>query len=304
MNLPSNEEMKLLPGKTVKFISEVSLGLGNNTVQVEAVDKAGNRASLEQYVERERDLMASLNMSCRALLIGVNEYRHWSGLSNPISDITALDEELRENYGFQTEILLNPTASEIRSKIRSYYKEQFSENGELLIVLSGHGHFDELSKIGYFVAADGLRPSDDPNFETYIGYPILQNVITNIPCKHVLVVIDACFAGTFFQEIAMKGEDDIYQEIPREEFILRKLEFKTRQLFTSGGREYVPDGRPGHHSPFMRKFLEGLRNYGGEDGILTVEELKVKYMDYVKPQPFLLELLGNDPGSCFLFIAR
>ena len=61
-------------------------------------------------------------------------------------------------------------------------------------------------------------------------------------------------------------------------FIERKKKYKTRLYLTSGGKEYVPDGRPGHHSPFARKFLEALRNYGGNDGILTVNEI----IQYVK----------------------
>ncbi|HUU28407.1 MAG TPA: caspase family protein [archaeon] len=305
LTAPKPEEMALLPGKTVKFTAEASLAQGKNTVRIEALDQAGNRAALEQIFDyKEKDLLASLNMGCHALLIGINEYDNCGKLRNPVTDIETLDKELKENYGFQTKILLNPDKEEILSTIRSYYNRQFSENDELLIMLSGHGHFDEPTKTGYFVPADGRKPADDPNFSTYIGYPILQNVITYIPCKHILTVIDACFAGTFFSEIALKGEDSFYKEIPREEFILRKMSYKTRQLFTSGGREYVPDGRPGSHSPFMRKFLEGLRNFGGEDGILTVEELKTNYMDYVDPQPFLLEFLGNEPGGSFLFIAR
>ena len=102
----------------------------------------------------------------------------------------------------------------------------------------------------------------------------------------------------------MKGAEDPYRELPPKEKIVRKMQFKTRMMMTSGGKEYVPDGRPGHHSPFMRKFLEGLRNYGGSDRILGTDELKVLYMDSVDPQPFLLEFGDNQPGSSFLFIAK
>ena len=301
---PGGEEMKLLPGKTVKFITEVSLDVGSNSIRIEAVDSAGNRDSVEQIIDRKSELLASLNMTCRALLIAVNDYQNWGKLHNPITDIRALDQELRENYDFQTNVLVNPKKTEILSSVRNYYNQEFFENDELLIVLAGHGHFDELSKTGAFISTDAKTPSQDPNFETYIGYPILENLITHIPCKHILVVLDACFGGTFFREVAMRGEDDVYRELPPKEKILRKMKFKSRMLLTSGGKEYVPDGRPGDHSPFMRRFLEGLRNYGGTDKILGVDELKVIYMDAVNPQPFLGEFLDNEPGSNFLFIAN
>jgi Caspase domain/PEGA domain len=301
---PSIDEENLFPGKTIKFMAEVFLTKGANRILIEAVDKVGNKKPLEQIIEREEDLLASLNITFRALLIGIQDYEHWGKLGNPVYDVKALNRELIESYGFNTVLLRDASRSEILTCIRSYYKQKFDENDELLIVLSGHGHFDEQSRTGYFVARDGEKPSDDPNFETYIGYPILQNLITNIPCKHILVVIDACFGGTFFQEIALRGEEDLYMELPPKEKILRKLKFKTRMMITSGGKEYVPDGRLGHHSPFMRKFLEGLRNYGGSDRILGTDELKVMYMDGVDPQPFMLEFGDNEPGSNFLFIAK
>ena len=42
---PSKEEMELLPGNTVKFISEISLSAGSNKIQIEAIDSTGNRNS-------------------------------------------------------------------------------------------------------------------------------------------------------------------------------------------------------------------------------------------------------------------
>ena len=120
-----------------------------------------------------------------------------------------------------------------------------------------------------------------------------------------MLVLDACFGGTFNIQIAMRGGEDSSRELTKEEFIIRKLNFQTRLMLSSGGKEYVPDGRPGRHSPFMRKFLEGLRGFGGQDGILTIEELMVNYMNYVEPEPQLLEFqFGNEPGSSFLFIAQ
>jgi hypothetical protein len=72
---------------------------------------------------------------------------------------------------------------------------------------------------------------------------------------------------------------------------------------SSGGKEYVPDGRPGQHSPFTRKFLEALRSYGGEDGVLTINEI-LSYIEKVDPQPRFGEFGNNEPGSDFLFIKK
>ena len=95
----------------------------------------------------------------------------------------------------------------------------------------------------------------------------------------------------------------MYTEVTNEEFIQRKQKYKTRLYLTSGGKEYVPDGRPGHHSPFARKFLESLRNYGGNDRILTMNEI-IQYIERVEPQPRFGEFGDNEPGSDFLLLVK
>src|SRR5262249_57607812 len=57
-------------------------------------------------------------------------------------------------------------------------------------------------------------------------------------------------------------------EVDDTEFLKRKLKYDARQLLTSGGKEYVPDGIAGHHSPFAARFLDALATRGGPDGIL------------------------------------
>jgi len=87
------------------------------------------------------------------------------------------------------------------------------------------------------------------------------------------------------------------------EFIQRKLKFRSRIYLTSGGKEYVKDGRPGQHSPFARQFLTALREFGGSDGIITKSELK-GYMEVLAQQPMMGDFGTYEPGSDFIFIAR
>ena len=100
-----------------------------------------------------------------------------------------------------------------------------------------------------------------------------------------------------------RGGDDIYTELTPAEYIQRKLRFKTRKYLTSGGKEYVPDGRPGRHSPFAAKLLESLRNYGGKDKIITLPEIMV-YVEKLNPEPRTGPFGDNEPGSDFIFVAQ
>ena len=147
---------------------------------------------------------------------------------------------------------------------------------------------------------------NDETKSTYLAHSNLRTYVDNIPCNHILLAMDVCFGGTFDQAIAKAGGSRgmrMYNEVSNLEFIKRKLKFKTRKYITSGGKEYVPDGRPGHHSPFARKFIEALRNYGGQDKILTLGELKT-YLERVKPEPRAGEFGQNEPGSDFVFVAE
>lgn len=116
--------------------------------------------------------------------------------------------------------------------------------------------------------------------------------------------MDVCFGGTFDQAVAYRGmEDEVYKEASQAEIVTRKLSFKTRRYLTSGGKEYVPDGRPGMNSPFARKLLEAFRSRGGKNMVLTLGALTT-YAEALKPQPRSGEFGDNAPGSDFVFVAR
>ncbi|MBI9052982.1 MAG: caspase family protein [Bacteroidales bacterium] len=238
----------------------------------------------------------------RALVFATNIYDSFSELVNPVLDATTVADELQSNYFVQTELVINPTLKEAIEKIREYAKMDYGKNDNLLIFFAGHGIYDEVFKEGYVISRDSK--SDDVAKTSYLSHSNLRTMVNNIPCDHILLVMDVCFGGTFDPLIASKSRGaDIYTEVTNEEFIQRKKKYKTRLYLTSGGKEYVPDGRPGHHSPFARKFLESLRNYGGNDGILTINEI-IQYIEKVEPQPRFGEFGDNEPGSDFIFLVK
>ncbi len=237
-------------------------------------------------------------------MIGSDDYDEWPQLSNPVFDAKTIEQELRTNYGFKTELLLNPTKVQLLSKIREYAKKSYMPDDQLFIFIAGHGQFDDVFQEGYIVCKDSKK--NDETHETYIPHSSLRTYVNNIPCNHIFLAMDVCYGGTFDQAIARSGSrggDDIYSDITPAQFIKRKLQFKTRRYLTSGGKQYVPDGRPGAHSPFARKLLEAFRNYGGSDHILTLGEI-ITYVETINPEPKYGEFGDNEPGSDFIFVAR
>jgi len=290
------------------FKGKTALSTGQNVIILKATDRHGNTARREVMLEVQstvsnpsntNDDLKSVMGRQRALLFASNDYEHWGDLVNPIPDTKAIASDLEEIYGFQVEVVENPTKEEVMLTLRSYAKKTYAENDELLIFFAGHGHFDELVKQGYLVTTDSRL--NDETQGTYISHSDLRYIIDNIECEHILLIMDVCFGGTFDPVVARRGEEDAIQN--RRDYISRKLRYRTRRYITSGGKEYVPDGTPGEHSPFARKLLEALRSEGGNDGILNIEDINY-YIQSVYPKPLSGEFGNNEPGSDFIFIAH
>ena len=290
------------------FSREVKLGFLDNEIIVKGIDmdKRFTEDTIRMYrIFDKNNVNETAGMYRKgrdyALLIGTDEYQAMPRLSNPVNDINTVAQELETNYSVKVEKVINPTLNEIYSAIRRYSKTVFANDDQLFIMIAGHGEYDEVFKEGYLVAKDSKK--EDEGKQSYLSHSNLRTLLNNIPCQHILLVLDACFGGTFDQSASSRGGDGVYAGIGKEEFILRKLKYKTRLYLTSGGKEYVPDGRPGHHSPFTRKFLDALRNQGGDDKILTFSEI-VNFTDKVVPEPRKGEFGDNQPGSDFLFIKK
>lgn len=240
-----------------------------------------------------------------ALFISVTDYDEWNDLRNPISDAEAIAKELKEEYGFQTDILRNPTRNEIYQKLEAYRQMTFASNSQLFIFFSGHGDFREATSEGFFIPKDGKL--DDPFQDSYIPHTRLERLVNNIPCDHILLAIDACFSGTFDRKIAIDrarpgirpGSTTSLNE--KQRFILRKLKHRSRLYLTSGGKERTPDGD--RYSPFTIRILEGLRSYGIDDGILSFTEL-LGFMEKAIPSPRAGQFGTHEPGGSFLFIVE
>jgi len=284
------------------FERNFTLQTGDNEIKIVAEDLRGNVSMESRMINYAgAELMARNDY---ALLFATDDYDDWNDLTNPINDATTIARELEEVYGFQVDLVTNPNRRDVLFKLREYAKKSYLDNDQLFIFIAGHGQFDQFFNQGYLVCKDSRRA--DEVKESYLSHANLREIVNNIPSKHTFLAIDACFGGTFDPTIAKaghRGNDDIYSELTAQEFIQRKLRYQTRKYLTSGGKEYVPDGRPGRHSPFAAKILEALRNYGGNDKIITLPELMI-FVEKINPEPRTGSFGDDEPGSDFVFVAK
>lgn len=236
-----------------------------------------------------------------ALLFATDEYDTWQPLANPISDAQAIAQELQDTYGFASELVLNPTRERIVAKLRQYSKKRFGPGDQLFIFFAGHGLFDDVFRQGFIVARDSRI--EDETRGTYESYDDLRTIIDSMPAKHILLVMDACYSGTFDPKLAETRGRDSYANFTLPELFAKTVTKPTRMYLTSGGRDYVPDGAPGHHSPFAAHLLTALRTYGGKQGYLTFSNI-LSSVESTRPHPQWGAWGGNEPGSEFLFINK
>lgn len=237
-----------------------------------------------------------------ALFFANDDYNvnpHFRNLKNPVKDAKAIEKELKEVFGFQTRIFSNYSKGQIYQKLEEWQQKTFLEDAQLFVFFTGHGIFNELETKGYFV------PNvKDADYGHYIDLTSLGNIITKIPCKHILLAIDACYSGTIDEEIAFKGgkfKRPGTEEGDRANMIHQQLRNKTRLLITSGGKKRTPDGED--HSPFTNAILSGLRSayVNGEQLFLWTDLLA--QLERVSPIPHQGHLRGHEDGG-FVFVVE
>lgn len=226
------------------------------------------RAQVQRGVSLPRQQSAIQgNGAYYALIIGINEYPNLPKLQTAVGDAQAVDQILRQRYGFQTTLLIDAQAT--RSNIIdafSDYRGRLQGNDNLLIYYAGHGALD--GGRAYWLPVDS-RPKSPANW-------IIAEEITKgmqvIPARHVLVISDSCYSGSLTRDIPVDSAPT-----DRAKYLQTMIDSKSRVLISSGRNEPVADGGSGGHSVFANALLKGLR--GDTDPIFTASSLFHQYVE-------------------------
>lgn len=186
--------------------------------------------------------------------IAIDEYQSnvWPNLNNAVFDVEKISQILIDKYSFEIfhGSLTNSQAT--RDNIYSAFisiKQFVDSSDNLIILFTGHGQMNPQTKRGYWVPTDGTT-----NPSTLIENSVIKDFIEDIDAKHIWLISDSCFSGTFLTRTRGVIEEKEYT----------KLTFnKSRWMLASGSEERVSDGQPGQHSPFAKyliRFLEKNSN--------------------------------------------
>ncbi|MCB0637699.1 MAG: caspase family protein, partial [Lewinella sp.] len=237
----------------------------------------------------------------QALLFAVNNYQFMDELNYPIPNARAIAAELENHYGFQAEVVENPTFDEVDQALKryrqAYAESDFAPEGQLLIFFSGHGIQEGAN--GYFMASDS-----DPQYpqRTALEYDYYRDLIDQINCDHILVAIDACHSATFDPHYGIRNNREFSRpgEANFDHVLANHDTYLTRCFWSS---DLVGQPTP-DKSDFADQLLAGLQAPTPAIGYRRSSELFAVHLELARPSPGGGRFGKDDPNGCFLFFQK
>ncbi len=267
-----------------------------------------------------------------AIVIGINEYQNGiPRLRNAVRDVESVAQVLRDGHGYEVELLRDEQASlaGLRALMAALPTDKrLDADTRLILYFAGHGIAEETDADatgpqGFLIPQDAKR--DD--LASFLPMIEVQELLPKLPCKHLLLLLDCCFAGAFrwsqTRNLATKPAT-LYRE--RYDRYLRD---PARQVITSAAADEraldaVAGGKLGRrstesgNSPFAEALCKGLQGEADvrvrgqpEDGVIVASELHAYLEDYFMrleqqqersiQKPLLWSLSGGDKGQ-FVFL--
>ena len=188
-----------------------------------------------------------------ALIIGNDSYDSMSDLQTAGNDAIAVEQILREKYGFETVLLLNANHKTMLSAIERM-RVSLGPQDNLVIYYAGNGELDEQSGRGYWLPTDASAT----NKSKWVSNTSITAMIDTMTAKHVLVIADSCYSGTLSRSSVARPLPETSADLKRE-WLKAIAQSRVRTVLSSGGVKPVLSGSPGsRHSVFAAHFLESL----------------------------------------------
>jgi hypothetical protein len=249
---------------------------GENDVVLSITNTKGGRVSGSRKVKVGANTLNELMYANRkdyALIFATDRYDFWNSQVSPIADALALEEVLKFTYGFETEVVKNPSQKDILRKLEEYKARSFSSQDQLLIYFSGTCYFDWLMGYGYIVTASSAK--NDTKKTSYIQQRSLRDALEKFSCQNILLTVDVCCADLADTRAGLNS----VTINPTQQEVVTKLMKPTRKFLITGSTEYLP-GTDSKRSPFSERLITTLQQNSAVKRILTFSELNASFKNY------------------------
>ena len=233
-----------------------------------------------------------------AVVIGIDAYGpSIPRLTTAVNDAARLAALLRDEHGYETILLTGDEPGRrhegaLAALFTQELPARMGEDDRLLVYFAGHGVAldGDDGPAGYLIPQDA-RPDDR---STFLAMTDLHAWLTALSCRHMLAILDCCFAGAFrwastrhigaLPEVIHKERFDRYLRSPAWQVITsasydqRAIDVLTGSVAASLGTRKEDDRQ---HSPFAQALFDALQGAGdlvpkGQgDGVITASELAV-----------------------------
>jgi WD40 repeat protein len=264
-----------------------------------------------------------------AIVIGINEYQNKiPKLKTARRDAEVLAEILEKEHQYDEVVLITdetefkPTLQNLLILLEERLPKEIKPTNDdrLLFYFAGHGIARDSDKgpAGCLVPQD----ADVEKSENLLPMQKLHECLTALSCRHLLVILDCCFAGTFRWSSTRLAT--VIPRVVHKEHYDRFIKSPAWQAITSAAHnqealDILCDNRGGaNHSPFAEGLFKALRGEGdlipagkkGQppgDGVITAAELYLYLRDHVelssqeRQTPGIWTLSKHDQGE-FIFL--
>ena len=232
-----------------------------------------------------------------ALVIGNNAYRNLTKLETAANDARVVASLLKQDYGFETTLLLDGTRVNVIDALARYWARLKSDDN-LLIYYAGRCALDKVTGSGHWLPVDATKDSA----ASWVSVTDVTTMLRAIRARHVMVVSDSCYSGTLVRAGSGKTESAA-ERVAR---VKRLLGRRGRTALTSGGLEPVSDSDGGGHSVFAKVFIETLRkNKGVLEGQRLFDAIKRPKVLKADRTPQYSDIRGaGHEGGDFMFVRQ
>lgn len=229
-------------------------------VEVIVTEESGRKTSMEIGLQpglldedfesvavTELDEQAISNASGRsfALVVGNNDYAHLNDLFTAATDARVMAQVLAQQFGFETEVLIDASRGEFLRALNRY-RSVLNPEDQFLVYYAGHGDLDRVNFRGHWLPVNA-EAHDNTEWVSNVTVTDLLNLL---PSNEVLAISDSCYSGMLSRSVlgAAKVTDGVAG---------RGLT-RVRTSMTSGGVAPVLDGVGGRHSIFAEALIGAL----------------------------------------------
>ncbi len=236
----------------------------------------------------------------RAYVVGIDQYAGpLPALQTAADDARSLAAILKDAHHYDDVHLLvdaDATQTALMTLLTETLPQTVGADDRVLVYFAGHGVAldGDDGPAGYLIPQDAK--AQDP--ASFLPMQAVQKALAALPCRHLLLILDCCFAGAF-RWAATRGDAVIAGAVPLyQERYDRFIHDPAWQVLTSaaydqhaldvlnglGGR-----GVAGDHSPFALKLFDALQGAADlmpkdGDGVITATELYCYLRDCIEAE--------------------